>query len=338
MLMTLVALSLICIAVWVTLLRRADLRRRIFGTRFDFDVPWGLTDVLVVSALWMMSLIAASIGVQFLGVEQLKTTESAVQTEPATASPGADDQSNAETSGTPHIVFKHPALVFTVAALASIVTCGLGLGYLFLRYGRIVIDHLGVNHWRVRLTSGLIGFLMVMPPVFWLMDLLVRWARYEHETLTAIADSPTLAVIIATWVSAGIVAPISEEMFFRFVLQSWLQRLRLRGPRLHWLRVIYGDLKGSALVAEAGVSPSLEPKATKHSPLFAIVVSSLLFALVHLGQGPAPIALFVFALGLGTVFYQTGSIVPSITMHMLLNGYSLTFATLAALEGQKVTS
>lgn len=52
----------------------------------------------------------------------------------------------------------------------------------------------------------------------------------------------------------------------------------------------------------------------------AIVFSSLLFGLVHLGHGPAPISLFFLALGLGYIYQRTRRLLPCIIIHMLLNG------------------
>ena len=54
-----------------------------------------------------------------------------------------------------------------------------------------------------------------------------------------------------------------------------------------------------------------------------ILVSSLVFALLHLGQGGAPIPLFFLAVGLGFLYQRTGRLTPCIVVHMLLNGTML---------------
>jgi membrane protease YdiL (CAAX protease family) len=54
-----------------------------------------------------------------------------------------------------------------------------------------------------------------------------------------------------------------------------------------------------------------------------IVCSAGVFALLHVGHGPDPIPLFVFALALGYLYQRTGRILPSLTLHFLLNGVSL---------------
>jgi membrane protease YdiL (CAAX protease family) len=64
----------------------------------------------------------------------------------------------------------------------------------------------------------------------------------------------------------------------------------------------------------------------------AIALTSLFFAALHAPQWPAPIPLFVLALGLGAVYQRTGSLIAPICMHALFNAFStlmLFYATLA---------
>jgi membrane protease YdiL (CAAX protease family) len=53
-----------------------------------------------------------------------------------------------------------------------------------------------------------------------------------------------------------------------------------------------------------------------------IVVSSVIFALLHYSHGPDWIALLVLALGLGYLYQRTRRIVPCIVVHLLLNATS----------------
>ena len=90
------------------------------------------------------------------------------------------------------------------------------------------------------------------------------------------------------------------------------------------------------------ISPSIQsivPQDDVHTvqPKFAywpILVSSACFALIHWGQGLAPIPLFVLALGLGYLFRQTGSLIACITVHFLLNFYSMFVFTVMILLGE----
>ena len=76
--------------------------------------------------------------------------------------------------------------------------------------------------------------------------------------------------------------------------------------------------------------PTLEPEIARlHSssqarvPFWPVLVSSALFALVHYSHGPAPIPLFVFALGLGYLYQRTHRLLPCIVLHFSLNACSL---------------
>jgi membrane protease YdiL (CAAX protease family) len=59
------------------------------------------------------------------------------------------------------------------------------------------------------------------------------------------------------------------------------------------------------------------------------MLTSFLFAAVHLPQWPAPLAIFLLSLGLGVVYQRTGSLVASVVMHGLFNS----LATLVLLGG-----
>jgi membrane protease YdiL (CAAX protease family) len=54
-----------------------------------------------------------------------------------------------------------------------------------------------------------------------------------------------------------------------------------------------------------------------------IFVSALIFAMMHFGQGPAPIPLFFLAIGLGYLYRQTHRATPSIVVHLLINSLSM---------------
>lgn len=65
----------------------------------------------------------------------------------------------------------------------------------------------------------------------------------------------------------------------------------------------------------------------------AIVLTSLIFAMMHIGQGLAPIPLFGLSILLGYLYQRTGSLLPCIGLHMLNNGYSVFWLTLQILFG-----
>ncbi len=66
--------------------------------------------------------------------------------------------------------------------------------------------------------------------------------------------------------------------------------------------------------------------------VWPIVVTSIIFAMMHWGQGLAPIPLFFLSLGLGYLYRQTGSLVPSIVVHFTLNGFTMCMTLLQILN------
>jgi membrane protease YdiL (CAAX protease family) len=134
---------------------------------------------------------------------------------------------------------------------------------------------------------GVVAFVMIAPPVFGLQLLLVRWFGIpsQHPLIAVLRDHPSPALMAAVVFSAVVVAPLAEEYFFRVLLQGWLERL---------------------------VRPQL-----------AILASAAAFAVVHTQNGPDPIPLLLFAVGLGYLYRQTHRILPSVVVHLLLNACSL---------------
>ena len=65
----------------------------------------------------------------------------------------------------------------------------------------------------------------------------------------------------------------------------------------------------------------------------AIVLTSLIFAALHAAQWPAPIPLFLLAVGLGVVYQRTGSLLAPIVMHAVFNGFSTLMLFFVALQG-----
>jgi len=68
--------------------------------------------------------------------------------------------------------------------------------------------------------------------------------------------------------------------------------------------------------------PALDPRFAGPPRIgIPIIVTSLLFAAAHAQQWPAPIAIFVLSLALGYLAEATGSLVSSIVLHALFNGF-----------------
>ncbi len=123
---------------------------------------------------------------------------------------------------------------------------------------------------------AVVAFFVVMIPYTLLLE------PETQETVDAIADEQSVAILIALGILVVIAAPISEEIFFR--------------------GFFFGALRRSL-------------------PFWAaMVISGLVFGLVHLPTGPAqapPLALFGMALA--WLYERSGSLGPPIAAHAFLN-------------------
>jgi len=174
---------------------------------------------------------------------------------------------------------------------------------------RVSLAELGFDRSRIvgDLKTGAVAFALVAPVVYGIQAAFTQFIPYEHPLISA---APRHVVLVA--ISGIVVAPIFEEFIFRGVLQGWLEKLeaaivsrrRSREP---------GGLSAASPLEVVDRSLGAMP----------IIVSSLLFALMHLGQGPAPIAVFVFALVLGLLYRQTHRLWPSMVVHCLLNAVTI---------------
>jgi membrane protease YdiL (CAAX protease family) len=190
-----------------------------------------------------------------------------------------------------------------------------------------------------RLRVGLIAFFMITPPVLLLQAMIIEFGgiKYTHPLVEGLRDRSNRDILYWSLITALAVAPLVEELFFRGLLQGWLERTvqklqaainarQLLAQRAAWgkTRSRSGQPDGTVLLtdtpgAEAFDQPIMMPSAS-HAPN---ILTSILFGLMHWGHGPAPFVLIFFSLGLGYLYRQTHSLWPSIIVHFLLNGFSM---------------
>ncbi len=137
--------------------------------------------------------------------------------------------------------------------------------------------------------------------------------------------------------AAVLVAPFAEEYLFRGLLQGWLENIAAGLPAVHGAPVNGTDDGEPAVAGASEPSSHFAPRhdAEKEielgdarspgirGPAWPILVSALVFALMHWSHGPDPIPLFFFAVGLGFLYRQTHRLMPCIVVHLLLNGLTL---------------
>jgi membrane protease YdiL (CAAX protease family) len=214
------------------------------------------------------------------------------------------------------------------------------------------------------LRIGVAAFVMLAPPVFLIQALMTRFYPYEHALIELVKSDPRL--LLASGVSAVLIAPVSEELQFRVLLQGWLEkcavwrgngRALLTGGRMDAASLSQthideseSDAEGEAPTwpAEVVENPYAPPLAndsidaggegaraaaerelapTPH--WWPILISAFIFAAMHASAWPSPVPLFVLGLGLGYLYRQTHRVLPSITVHLLLNATTMVILALS---------
>jgi membrane protease YdiL (CAAX protease family) len=187
---------------------------------------------------------------------------------------------------------------------------------------------------------GAVGFLASAPLVYGIQIFFVYVVniQYDHPLLEALKEKKDPATIAIVTFTAVVAAPLVEEFFFRVLLQGWLEKLEVLRKQKPHARIVEEPQESAEPVIEIVGEPSADiaemPAATTGLgglPLGSvpILISSVLFALVHLGHGAAPIPLFVFALVLGYLYQKTHRIWPSLVAHYALNALSMAMLFLA---------
>ncbi len=213
---------------------------------------------------------------------------------------------------------------------------------------------------------GLVGFVMLAPPVYAIQGVLVYfWKPSKHPLMEMFKESPDAAFFAALFVAAAVVAPLFEELVFRVLLQGFLEKVFSFAGPVHELvfgspRIGTGVLDTESIrlaqssgdaapeidysparqwpdpnpvappvvAAEPGVTTTLPGEAEQGelrglSAWLPIVLSSLIFALMHYSHGPDWVPLIVLASGMGYLYQRTHRVVPSLVVHALLNSLSM---------------
>ncbi len=120
----------------------------------------------------------------------------------------------------------------------------------------------------------------------------------EHSVLTALRESTSTLIRVFAFGGALILAPISEELFFRGIIQTGIQKLLFARPGSYWHRWL------------------------------AVVITAMIFGAMHITTPHQVPALIALAVILGYVYERTGSLVGPVFLHMLFNGKTLLWVTL----------
>ncbi len=198
---------------------------------------------------------------------------------------------------------------------------------------------------------GLIASLMILPPVMIISGLVSNLVEYHHPVLDSLKAEPGLRLFIVMVIGTAVITPFVEEFLFRVLLQGGLQGIADHVSRNRVIESADSAIETTAIakvdpqrIDDIGLNPyavgtlvsdspdlkmdeSLQqfqsPNAFRPRAWWPIIVASILFAGMHLGQGAAPIPLFFLSVGLGFLYRQTGTITAPLVVHAVLNFITL---------------
>lgn len=293
-------------------------------------VPWGLLDLIFTVFIFLTALLVAMTLVrQVFGVD---LSQDPVQMTPDARAAGLLSD-----------------------AVCRLLTVVISLGVILFRT-QARWDDVGIAPSRIAsdLRLGAAAFVMLGPPVYATHILLAQWIAPRHPLIELLQKNPDPVFLALSGFSAVIVAPIAEEYFFRVLVQGWLERILAVGK--HHLGVpvaecaddtkreqVYeveqdGNPYASPTVSGVPVKDDAASNAVTRRGAegrvlpVPIVLSAAFFAAMHASHGPAPIPLFLLAIGLGYLYQRTHRILPCIVVHLLLNACSLCALTLERYE------
>jgi len=310
--------TLISLAVWWHLSWRMKTQQRVLDLKPRWLVSWGLLDVI---GAVLLSFFCAPAAVAILEA----TTDFDRQAK-------IGELSVSSLTG-----------FFFAMSIGSAVAIILSLIVIRIRVGAKAGDF-GIGwKWediRKDLVVGVLGFFALVVPVLAIQVGATQLLGQEtqHPIIKALKSNTDGEWLwMATICSAVLVAPIVEELLVRVILQGWFENIASgKMNEIEVLSGLHSRFRTEPVPAMPGIEQELkdlsnekakpathhwyEPTAAKAWP---IVLSAALFSLMHVGNGPDPIPLFVLALGLGYVYHCTHRVLPCIIIHFLMNLLSL---------------
>jgi len=261
----LVAIGILVLAVWIfrRLANPAKLSLANSPGRPNSINP---AHIILFVAFWMtMMFIMTSLAMKFLPLEESKQKLLAV------------------------IAWQLPCLAGLLVLAKFTFKFGLGRGL-----------GLTLRHWLYDTLRAVLGYFAVFPICIglwllatYLIDFLLdgypelhRYFLQEHELLSVL-DTLSLPWKSLVIISAVVLAPLTEEIFFRGMVQSGLRKLF-------------------------------------KSPWTAVIFSSAFFALVHIPYWRSMPALFALSVAIGYNYERCGRIYPAILMHAIFNAAQIT--------------
>ena len=246
----------------------------------------------------------------------------------------------------------------TLSGLGNVAAMLTICAWIFVRH-RASMAQLGFGfaRWWKHIGIGFIAALASIPFVYALMAAVSVGFdnQYSHPLLDEMKRDGSLPAYLLAVVSAVLIAPLVEEFVFRVLIQGWLQ-----SAPFGTIKSIFLGQREESQLAFVATSTDINSTAAADNPyaplnvtvttleqtdsaseaialtppIWPSIVTGTLFGLVHLGYGLSFIPLIVLGIILGLLYRATHSIWPSLVVHFILNGSSMSAMGIAILIEQ----
>jgi len=263
-----------------------------------------------------------------------------------------------------------PLSVMALLGIANLVTVGFAILWISVRHQASLSQFgLGLKNFRRNCLIGVVAAVAALPVIHVMMLSLTQGTNteYNHPLIKMMMNNATLSAYLLGCFSAVLAAPLAEEFIFRVVLQGWLQSIEYSKTHAHWMlgaaiedREKYpGDCLSESpseppMIVAASSDGQTERHVAQENPywvgnisgseepvrtsLWPVLVAGTLFGIAHYGYGLSYIPLTAMGIVLGLLFRATGSILPSLIVHVVLNAFSMYALGVAILYQQAAAS
>ncbi len=179
-------------------------------------------------------------------------------------------------------------------AMYTMIAYILAIFIIFRLFNKIrIADHISILKLNVKIIIAIIFFFLSFPIVYQnIFVWFISFIKLSPEIIENVADKDvaeyaSLIKLLLRAISVGIVAPIAEELYFRVFTIEFLRK----------------EIKTST----------------------AIIISSLVFSIVHLAEIQSSIEIFISAIIIGIIYIKTNNVIYCIIAHSIHNIEYLVF-------------
>ncbi|MEE1516697.1 MAG: type II CAAX endopeptidase family protein [Lachnospiraceae bacterium] len=197
------------------------------------------------------------------------------------------------------------------------------LVYIILMYSLALIPH---DKWSFNMSLVIPEIILLIPALVYVIVL--RPKTVDGVSMEIVSPLTTILTVILTFLIMPLVMLINSvsSLFVENGVEGTLNSVVNENPL--WLNLVVIALL-PAVVEEFIFRGLIFNGYKRRNPLMAIILSALLFGFIHMN-----INQFTYAFAIGVIFglmaYATGSLLPSIMSHFIINGTSVVITHMSA--------